>query len=55
MNKSERVSIMQRMLASRRPIAFHEFESRLGASRATLYRDLGFMHGLKLLSAQCRV
>lgn len=43
MNKSERVSIMQRMLASRRPIAFHEFESRLGASRATLYRDLGFM------------
>ena len=40
MTQSERFSIIQRLLASRRQISFGELLQRLDVSRATLFRDL---------------
>ena len=40
MTKSERFSIIERMLLSRRGVSFGELQQRLEISRATLHRDL---------------
>lgn len=40
MKRIERISIIERMLRSRRSVSFEELMQRLEVSRATLYRDL---------------
>lgn len=40
MTQSERFSIIERMLLSRRCVSFIDMQERLGISRATLFRDL---------------
>lgn len=40
MTQSERFSVIERMLLSRRSVSFSDLQERLGVSRATLYRDL---------------
>lgn len=40
MTKSERFSVIERMLLSRRKVSFSEMQQRLEVSRATLHRDL---------------
>lgn len=40
MTQSERFSVIERMLFSRRSVSFSDLQERLGISRATLYRDL---------------
>ena len=40
MTQSERFSVIERMLFSRRSVSFIDLQERLGVSRATLYRDL---------------
>lgn len=40
MTQSERFSVIERMLMSRRKVKFGDLQERLGVSRATLFRDL---------------